>query len=171
MDAIKEAILSENNRDSLFDINVLKRVLSKRTESDDFISALRQSKGLRFLLLANFHDAYLISFQKDVVYGKEALEFLIDFSGTFRLFKETVRICKIRFIGAESEFDFEEVSDFRTKVFILGGGLEKKGDTFRMTFEIYVAKADRGYEDEIVIEFKQADVWDCSKRSKAQRRK
>lgn len=87
MDAIKEAILSENNRDSLFDFNVLKRNLRKRTASDDFISALRQSKGLRFLLLANFHDAYLISFQKDIVYGKDALEFLIDFSGTFRLLK------------------------------------------------------------------------------------
>lgn len=171
MDAIKEAILSENNRDSLFDFNVLKRNLRKRTASDDFISALRQSKGLRFLLLANFHDAYLISFQKDIVYGKDALEFLIDFSGTFRLFKETVRICKIRFIGAETEFDFEEVSDFGTKVFILGECLEEKGETFRMTFEIYVAKADRGYEDEIVIEFKQADVWDCSKRRKSQRRK
>lgn len=170
MDAIKEAILSENNRDSLFDYNVLKRNFKNWTASDDFISALRQSEGLRFLLLANFHDAGLISFQKDVVYGKDTLEFTIDFSGTFRLFKEKVLTCKIRFIGAETKFDFKEVSDSRAQVCFLGGSLKEKGETFCMTFEIYVAKADCGYEDIIEIEFAQADVRDCTKR-KSQRRK
>lgn len=165
MDAIKEAVLYEDNSSSMFDLKAIRNANREMIVSENLRMALEISAGMRFLALARFHDAEIISIQKDTIYGKDAVEMIIDFNfAETNVFKKGIRKCKLQFIHAESNFDFEQAFDYRVKYIILACGVKLVDTKYNVSFEIYVSTPDDGYEDLLEIDFDKVNVCSIDKR-------
>lgn len=159
MDAIKEAVRYEENPNSMFDLDLIRKTNREMIVSEELGLALEKSEGIRFLVLARFHDAKIISIRKDIIYGKEAVELIIDFSfAETNVFKQGIRKCKIQFINAESNFDFEQALGYYINYHILACEVELIDAKYKVTFKIYLTQQGDGYEDILEIYFERVNV-------------
>lgn len=159
MDAIKEAVRYEENSNSMFDLEAIRKTNTDMIISEELGLALEKSEGMRFLVLARFHDAKIISIKKDIIYGKEAVELIIDFSfAETNVFKKGIRKCRIQFINAESNFDFEQALDYYIDCYILACEVELIDAKYKVSFKIYLSEQGDGYEDILEIDFEKVNV-------------
>lgn len=112
MKKILELELSQN---SFFDKSyILNRI---KLEADDKVSlpsCFLENAGVRFLLVANFHDAKIIQVTETEKYGNKCIVMQIDFKGTSTEFKVGYRKFNIYFIKAE----FNEVPNNWRELYI-----------------------------------------------------
>ncbi|MCH5165400.1 MAG: hypothetical protein J1G01_03260 [Clostridiales bacterium] len=100
---MKNILESELSKDSFFN----KTYISDRIklESDENVclpSYCINSAGIRFLLIARFHDAKIVQAVCNEKYGKNCIIMQIDFNGTTTEFKAGYRKFNIYFINAKN---------------------------------------------------------------------
>lgn len=159
MDAIKEAVRYEENSNSVFDLDAIRKTNREMIVSEELGLALEKSEGMRFLVLARFHDAKIISIKKDIIYGKDAVELIIDFGfAETNVFKKGIRKCKIQFINTEINFDFEQALRYYINYHILACEVELIHAKYKVAFKIYITQQNDGYEDILEIDFEKVNV-------------
>ena len=159
MDAKKYAARIESEDDTYFADFILQAQDSLTEFSEAKVELLRSSKGLRFILLASFHDASPVSINRDRIYGKDALELVVDFTGAeVNSFRKNYLKYKLQFIGIDADLTLSEHLSKYEHCDILYLDVTEAGDLFKLDLGLFVVKGSDSFEEKLSFTFSDVKV-------------
>lgn len=148
---MKKIIQTELEGDSFFTSEYLKLFL--RSNSPIPASAAEKSRGMRFIVLADFHDAKITSISLDSVWGKDCVDITVNFGQTSTSFKKGNKF-RIRFLGVRNMTLPEKTRD----LFVIDSDCFNTPDGLQANFELVYYIGQEGRRDVLQIGFTDIDV-------------
>lgn len=144
---MKKIIQAELEEGSFFAYDYLKSLL----EHDDrtLPPVAKTSKGVRFIVLASFHDAKIMDICIDTMWGKNCVTILVDFRNTSTEFKAGYNKFYIRFVGVKNATIPDKVKD----LYILSSDFLQQNTKLQVDFELEYFIKNAAYHDMWQIDF------------------
>ena len=153
---MKKIIQIELKEDSFFTKNYLKSFLVQNQTSP---SAAETSKGLRFIVLASFHDAKIIDINVDNIIGKDCVSIVVDFRNTSTEFKAGYQKFYIRFLDVKDMTLPDKIKD----LYILDIDCMQEASDLQVVFELVYFIGNQSCHDICKINFTDVQVMPLNK--------
>lgn len=154
---MEKIIQIELREDSFFTKNYLKSLLAQKNQT--FLSAAETSKGLRFIVLASFHDAKIIDINVDNIYGKDCVTIFVDFRCTSTEFNAGYHKFYIRFFDVKNVNLPDKIKD----LYILDIDCMQEKNDLQVNFELVYFIGEQACHDIWKIDFTDVKVKPANK--------
>lgn len=141
----------ELKEDSFFTKNYLKSLL---VQNQIFPSVAETSKGLRFIVLASFHDAKIIDINVENIFEKDCVTIVVDFRNTTTEFKAGYNKFYIRFLDVKNMTLPDKIKD----LYILDIDCRQEASDLQVVFELVYFIGNQSRHDICKINFTDVQV-------------